>query len=75
MTPPYNKVVLGILVLLSINFIIACCGMSHNLNFTGGQAIAASALSFSLFTLAASVFIGYGAYIENGAPMLQFNNP
>ena len=45
------------------------------MNFSGGQAIAASALSFSLFTLGASVYMGYGAYIENGAPMLQFNNP
>jgi len=70
-TPPYNKVVLGILVLTLINMIIACCGMSHNLNESGPEAISGAAVSFSLFTLLATSYIGYGSYIECGAPQLR----
>ena len=73
-TPPYNKVVLLIFCLLLILFIICCCGMSNNLNKEGPQPIAASSLSFSLFTLIAALFVAFGFYQEgNGIPNMSLS--
>ena len=73
-TPPFNKVVLGMMLLLLIGIIISCSGMSHNLNKEGPEAIAASSVSFSLFLVLCAGYVAYGAYLEtNSIPSVSLS--
>ena len=58
-TPPYNKGVFAILVFCAIQILISWIGMSPKVN---AFPVAASAVSFSLFSLFAAVFVGIGFY-------------
>jgi len=63
-TPPYNKGVLAIFVLLLCLFIVTCCGMSASLNAKGSWPTAFASVSFTLFTLAVAGFLVYGLVTE-----------